>query len=73
MQCICIRGVDGSSDELDRPLAALFADVSFRTRHRLGSLNSVNVARVVMRAGERRFVQLPQMCNLIFIFFLSIP
>ncbi len=41
------RGVEGSSDDLDRPLAALFADAAFRTTRRLGSLNSVNIARVV--------------------------
>ncbi len=43
------RGVDGSSDDLDVPLAAVFRDADFRTRCSLGSLNSVNVARVLVQ------------------------
>lgn len=46
---VVVWGVDGTSDELDRPLAALFADAAFRQRYRLGSLNSVNVARVLVQ------------------------
>ena len=42
-----VWGVDGSSDDLDVPLAELFKDTDFRTKHKLGSLNSINIARVV--------------------------
>jgi hypothetical protein len=42
--------VEGTSDDLDRPIAALFRDTEFKHQHRLGSLNSVNVARVLMQA-----------------------
>lgn len=44
------RAVEGTSDDLDKPIAALFRDGNFKQRHRLGSLNSVNVARVLMQA-----------------------
>ena len=37
-----VVGVDGSSDDLDRPLEAVFGDAAFKDRHRLGSVNSVN-------------------------------
>ena len=47
-----VWGVDGSSDDLDVPLAELFKDAEFRTKHKLGSLNSINVARVVCRSGR---------------------
>lgn len=42
--------MEGTSDDLDRPIAALFRDTKFKHQHRLGSLNSVNVARVLMQA-----------------------
>ncbi len=44
---LAVWGVDGTSDDLDVPLARLFEDTEFRTRHCLGSLNSVNIARVL--------------------------
>lgn len=44
------RACEGTSDDLDRPIAALFLDVEFRHKHSLGSLNSVNVARVLVQS-----------------------
>lgn len=41
--------VEGGSDDLDVPIDALFHDPAFRAAHRLGSLNSVNVVRMLMQ------------------------
>ena len=45
-------GVEGSSDDLDVPLEACFADRAFAGRHRLGTANSVNVVRLIVQAAN---------------------
>ena len=42
-------GVEGSSDELDVPMEACFADSAFKARHKLGSINSVNIVRLLVQ------------------------
>jgi len=42
--------VDGTSDDLDVPMEAIFRDRTFKERHRLGSVNSVNIVRVLCHA-----------------------
>lgn len=44
-----VWGMDGSSDDLDIPLMAVFQDSAFRQRYALGSLNSVNICRVLVQ------------------------
>lgn len=41
----------GTSDDLDRPINAAFADASLRETHKLGSVNSVNVVRLIVQAA----------------------
>eukprot|EP00730_Choanoeca_flexa_P017092 TRINITY_DN8187_c0_g1_i1.p1 TRINITY_DN8187_c0_g1~~TRINITY_DN8187_c0_g1_i1.p1 ORF type:complete len:500 (+),score=119.99 TRINITY_DN8187_c0_g1_i1:52-1551(+) len=45
-----LYGVDGTSDDLDRPLQALFTDTNFKQQHHLGSMNSINIIRVLVQA-----------------------
>ena len=45
-----VVGVEGTSDELDVPIEACFRDRSCADRHRLGSVNSVNVVRLLVQA-----------------------
>ena len=40
-------GVEGTSDELDAPIEAVFRASEFRRKHVLGSVNSVNVLRLL--------------------------
>jgi len=40
----------GTSDDLDRPIEEVFADAEARESYRLGTLNSVNVVRMLMQA-----------------------
>ena len=42
-------GVEGSSDDLDRPMERCFRDADFKGRHQLGSVNSVNVVRLLVQ------------------------
>ena len=42
-------GVEGSSDDLDVPMEACFADGAFKARHKLGSINSVNIVRLLVQ------------------------
>ena len=42
-------GVEGSSDDLDRPMERCFRDSDFKARHQLGSVNSVNVVRLLVQ------------------------
>jgi len=42
-------GVEGSSDDLDVPLERAFRDAAFKRAHRLGSVNSVNVVRLLVQ------------------------
>ena len=44
-----VYGVEGSSDDLDVPMEACFADKQFKARHSLGSVNSVNVVRLIVQ------------------------
>lgn len=45
-------GVDGSSDDLDVPLAKLFQDAAFREKYNLGTLNSINFGRVLVQVAH---------------------
>ena len=47
-----VIGVEGSSDDLDVPMEQLFRDAAFKRRHRLGSVNSVNVVRLLVQAAH---------------------
>ena len=42
-------GVEGSSDDLDVPMEACFRDLRFKRAQSLGSINSVNVARLLVQ------------------------
>jgi len=46
---VTVFGVDGSSDDLDVPIEKVFGDVSFRTANRVGSMNSVNICRILVQ------------------------
>lgn len=45
-----VIGVEGTSDDLDVPMEACFRDGPFKARHSLGSVNSVNVVRLLVQA-----------------------
>ena len=47
-----VIGIDGTSDDLDRPMEAVFGDVAFRKTHSIGSVNSVNICRVVVQIAH---------------------
>ena len=47
-----VIGVDGSSDDLDRPMEVIFNDVAFKHQHNIGSVNSVNIARVLVQIAH---------------------
>lgn len=42
-------GVEGTSDDLDVPMEEVFADLAFKSEHKLGSINSVNICRVLVQ------------------------
>lgn len=46
-------GVDGSSDDLDVPIKAVFADLEYTAKHALCSINSINWARYEIRSRGR--------------------
>ena len=48
---VVVLGTEGSSDDLDRPMEAVFADTGFKRRHQIGSINSVNICRVLVQVG----------------------
>nr|XP_051698644.1 threonine synthase-like 2 isoform X2 [Oryctolagus cuniculus] len=47
-----VFGVEGTSDELDEPIKAVFADAAFARQHNLLSLNSINWARVLVQMAH---------------------
>ena len=47
-----VIGIEGTSDDLDRPMETVFGDVAFRKRHSIGSVNSVNICRVVVQVAH---------------------
>lgn len=47
-----VFGVEGTSDELDEPIKAMFADAAFARQHNLLSLNSINWARVLVQMAH---------------------
>ena len=55
---IHLVGVEGSSDELDVPIEACFADKTFAQKHSLGSANSVNIVRLIVQAANFVFAYL---------------
>ena len=44
--------VEGTSDDLDVPIKAVFGDWAFVKKHNLCSINSINWARVLVQAGH---------------------
>jgi threonine synthase len=46
--CVVV-GTEGTSDDLDRPMEAVFADTAFKKKHQIGSINSVNICRVMVQ------------------------
>ncbi|XP_039108544.1 threonine synthase-like 2 isoform X2 [Hyaena hyaena] len=50
-----VFGVEGNSDELDEPIKAVFADVTFVKKHNLMSLNSINWSRVLVQMAHHFF------------------
>jgi threonine synthase len=47
-----VVAVEGSSDDLDRPIEQLFAMKEFREEFNLCSINSINVARILMQTAH---------------------
>ena len=45
-----VIGVEGTSDDLDVPMEACFRDGRFKAAHHLGSVNSVNVLRLLVQS-----------------------
>ena len=50
-----VVAVEGTSDDLDVPCNEVFGDVAFKTKHAIGSINSINVVRVVVQAAHHAF------------------
>ncbi|XP_057353007.1 threonine synthase-like 2 isoform X3 [Manis pentadactyla] len=50
-----VFGVEGNSDELDKPIKAVFADVAFVKKYNLMSLNSINWARILVQTAHHFF------------------
>lgn len=50
-----VFGVEGNSDELDKPIKAVFADVAFVKKYNLMSLNSINWARILVQMAHHFF------------------
>jgi len=44
-----VYAVEGTSDDLDVPCRKVLSDVPFRTEHKLASINSPNVGRIIMQ------------------------
>ena len=44
-----VIAIEGSSDDLDVPIEALFADLAFKEKYNLGGVNSVNICRVLVQ------------------------
>ena len=55
---VTVVGVEGSSDDLDVPMEACFRDAQYKARHRLGSVNSVNIVRLLVQAVHYLYVHL---------------
>ena len=47
-----VVAVDGSSDELDVPIKEVLDDISFQQRHRLCSINSINIGRILAQTAH---------------------
>ena len=55
---VCLNtnlGVEGTSDDLDEPIEAMFNDVNFKHRYNVGSVNSVNICRILVQTGKKIF------------------
>lgn len=50
-----VVAVEGTSDDLDVPCNEVFADEAFKTKHSIGSINSINVVRVIVQAAHHAF------------------
>ena len=44
--------VDGTSDDLDVPIKAVFADPEYVAKHNLCSINSINWARILVQISH---------------------
>ena len=45
-----VIGIEGTSDDLDVPMEACFRDTAFKAAQKLGSVNSVNIVRLLVQA-----------------------
>jgi threonine synthase len=43
---------EGTSDDLDVPVKAILTDKDFSKKHNIGSINSINLARIVIQAAH---------------------
>ncbi|KAK3599421.1 hypothetical protein CHS0354_036440 [Potamilus streckersoni] len=53
--------VDGTSDDLDRPVKNVLSDVEFKRQHRLSCINSINWARIMIQTVHYFYAYL-QIC-----------
>ena len=53
-----VIAVDGSSDDLDVPIESCFNDIEFKHKYNLGSVNSVNICRVLVQVVHYFFTYL---------------
>ena len=51
-----VIAVDGSSDDLDVPIESCFNDIEFKHKYNLGSVNSVNICRVLVQVVHYFFL-----------------
>ena len=49
---VTVVAVDGSSDDLDAPIKLVLDDVAFSRQHRLTSINSINVGRILLQMAH---------------------
>ena len=56
-------GVDGSSDNLDVPIKAVFADHQYTANSNLCSINSINWARILVQIGHYFYCYLQRAKN----------
>jgi threonine synthase len=57
-----VAAVEGTSDDLDRPIEVILQNPELRTQHKLGSVNSVNIVRM-----------LAQMIHFFWSYFRAVP
>eukprot|EP00123_Amoebidium_parasiticum_P017700 comp23951_c0_seq1/m.42378 comp23951_c0_seq1/g.42378 ORF comp23951_c0_seq1/g.42378 comp23951_c0_seq1/m.42378 type:complete len:518 (-) comp23951_c0_seq1:144-1697(-) len=51
-QRVHVVGVEGTSDDLDRPITAIFNEVDYKLANRIGSVNSINILRILVQQAH---------------------